>query len=170
MDDVFSNGFERDVWTFLFAGKIISSPNPTISVDVDMDASTKSPTEDAPESEKEYSKRWIKADAISRCYVLAAISDVLQYQSMVTATNILFNIKKLFGDQNIATRQFCLNYNMNKRLYSFAELLTDLHAAEGLFRQSVQVNPVEKDSSSKLKVTKKKKKAQTQKVVKEVRV
>ena len=32
--------------------------------------------------------------------------------------------------------QFRLNYNMNKRLYSLAELLTELQAAEGLFQQS----------------------------------
>ena len=68
--------------------------------------------------------------------------------------------------------QFRLNYNMNKRLYSLAELLTELQAAEGLFQQSAQVNVAEKGPSSKPK-GKKKKKAQTQKaskVVKEVGV
>ena len=43
--------------------------------------------------------------------------------------------------------QFHLNYNMNKRLYSLAELLTKLQAAEGLFQQNVQVNVAEKASS-----------------------
>ena len=187
------------------------------------------PAADAPEDEKEYYKRWIKADEMSRCYILAAMSGVLQHQhqSMATASDMLFNLKELFGDQNRAARQvamkalmntqmaegtpvrdhvlkmmshlneieilgaeldgetqidiilmslsksfeqFRLNYNMNKRQYSLAELLTELQAAEGLFRQSVQVNVAEKGSSSKPKGIKKKKKAQTQKAVKAVGV
>ena len=187
------------------------------------------PAADAPDEEKEYYKRWTKADEMSRCYILAAMSGVLQHQhqAMATASDMLFNLKELFGDQNRAARQvamkalmntqmaegtpvrdhvlkmmshlneieilgaeldgetqidivlmslpksfeqFRLNYNMNKRQYSLAELLTELQAAEGLFRQSVQVNVAEKGSSSKPKGNKKKKKAQTQKAVKAVGV
>ena len=187
------------------------------------------PAADAPDEEKEYYKRWIKADEKSRCYILAAMSGVLQHQhqAMATASDMLFNLKELFGDQNRAARQvamkalmntqmaegtpvrdhvlkmmshlneieilgaeldgetqidivlmslpksfeqFCSNYKMNKRQYSLAELLTELQAAEGLFRQSVQVNVAEKGSSSKPKGNKKKKKAQTQKAVKAVGV
>ncbi|KAL8088515.1 hypothetical protein AgCh_038337 [Apium graveolens] len=76
---------------------------------------------------------------------------------------ILMSLSKSF-------EQFRWNYNMNKRQYSLAELLTELQAAEGLFRQSVQVNVAEKGSSSKPKGIKKKKKAQTQKAVKAVGV
>ena len=61
---------------------------------------------------------------------------------------------------------FHLNYNMNKRMYSLAELLTKLQAAQGLLQQNVQVNVAEKGSSSKPKGMKKKKKAETKKVVK----
>ncbi|XP_063949946.1 uncharacterized protein LOC135152779 [Daucus carota subsp. sativus] len=120
---------------------------------------------------------------MSRCYILAAKSGVLQHQhqSMVTASDMLFNPKELFEDQNRAARQvamkalmntqmaegtpidiilmslsksfeqFLLNYNMKQRQYSLAELLTELQAAERLFRQSVQVNVAEKGSSSKPK-------------------
>ena len=56
--------------------------------------------------------------------------------------------------------QLFLNYNMNKRMCSLAELLTELQAAEGLFQQNVQVN-VAKKGSSKPKGMKKNKKAQT---------
>ncbi|KAL8147966.1 hypothetical protein AgCh_005337 [Apium graveolens] len=187
------------------------------------------PAADAPEDEKEYYKRWIKADEMSRCYILAAMSGVLQHQhqSMATAADMLFNLKEHFGDQNRVARQvamkalmntqmaeglpvrdhvlkmmshlneieilsaeldgetqidiifmslsksfeqFRLNYNINKRLYSLVELLTELQAAEGLFRKSVQVNVAEKGSSSKPKGMKKKKKDQTQKAVKAVAV
>ncbi|XP_074374085.1 uncharacterized protein LOC141714466 [Apium graveolens] len=54
--------------------------------------------------------------------------------------------------------QFHLNYNMNKRLYSLTELLTELQETEGLFKKRVQVNMAEKGSSSKSKGKKKKKK------------
>ena len=58
------------------------------------------PAEDAPESEKEYYKRWLKADEMSRCYILAAMSGVLQHQhqALTTASDMLFNLKELFGD------------------------------------------------------------------------
>ena len=60
------------------------------------------PAVDAPDEEKEYYKRWIKADEKSRCYILAAMSGVLQHQhqAMATASDMLFNLKELFGDQN----------------------------------------------------------------------
>ncbi|WOG81879.1 hypothetical protein DCAR_0101035 [Daucus carota subsp. sativus] len=102
---------------------------------------------------------------MSQCYILAAMSGVLQHQHQAM---------ELFGDQNRAAmqvamkalmntqmvegtpidiillsltksfEQFRLNDNMNKRQYSLAELLTELQAAEGLFHQSVQVNVAEK--------------------------
>ena len=145
------------------------------------------------DEEKEYFKRWTKADEMSRCYILASMSGVLQHQhqSMATASDMLFNLKEMFGDQNRAARliamkelmnsrmvegtpvrdhvlrmmsninemevlgadidgetqvdiilmslpksfeQFRLNYTMNKKLYSLAELLTELQAAEALFQ------------------------------------
>ena len=62
---------------------------------------------------------------------------------------ILMSLPKSF-------EQFRLNYTMNKRMYSLAELLTELQAAERLFKQNVQVNVAEKASSSKPKGKKKK--------------
>ncbi len=37
---------------------------------------------------------------MSRCYILAAMSGVLQHQhqAMATASDMLFNLKELFGD------------------------------------------------------------------------
>ena len=57
---------------------------------------------------------------------------------------------------------FCLNYNMNKRAYSLAELLKELQAAEGLFKTQPRVNVAERSSSSKRKAKKKGKKPQGQ--------
>ena len=51
---------------------------------------------------------------------------------------------------------FCLNYNMNKRLYSLAELAKELQDAESLFRQSGHIFISKKASTSKPKDGKKK--------------
>ncbi|KAL8123290.1 hypothetical protein AgCh_011313 [Apium graveolens] len=125
------------------------------------------PAVDAPENEKEYYKRWIKElfGDQNRAARQVAIKALMNTQ-MAEGTQIdiiLMSLSKSF-------EQFCLNYNMNKRLYSLMELLTEIQAAEGLFRQSVQVKVAEKGYSSKPKGIKKKKKAQTQKAVKAVRV
>ncbi|XP_074577622.1 uncharacterized protein LOC141834074 [Curcuma longa] len=53
--------------------------------------------------------------------------------------------------------QFHLNYNMNNRDYSLAELLAELQVVEGLFHQSSQVHIAEKVSASKPKGRKKRK-------------
>ncbi|KAL8148034.1 hypothetical protein AgCh_005392 [Apium graveolens] len=59
------------------------------------------PVVDAPEDEKEYYKRWIKVDEMSRYYILAAMSGVLQHQhqSMATATDMLFNLKNFWRSE-----------------------------------------------------------------------
>ncbi|XP_074556263.1 uncharacterized protein LOC141812121 [Curcuma longa] len=174
------------------------------------------PDKDATEEEIERHRKWMKADEMARCYILASMSNVLQHQhqAMPTAYDMMLNLKELFGHQNRAARQeamrnlmtttmkegtpvrehilkmmahlneievlggeidgetqvdiilqtlpksfeqFRLNYNMNKRLYSLAELLTELKATEGLFRQNSQVHIAEKVPASKPKGKKKKK-------------
>jgi hypothetical protein len=76
------------------------------------------PAEGAPESEKEYYKRWVKADEMSRCYILAAMSGVLQHQhqAMPTASDMLYNLKELFGEQNRAARQVAMKALMNTQM------------------------------------------------------
>lgn len=180
------------------------------------------PGENAPENEREAYRRWKKADEMSRCYILASMSNVLQHQhqAMATASDMMLNLRELFGEQNRAARQvamknlmntkmsegtpvrdhmlkmmaclneleilgaeidgesqidiilmtlpdrfepFRLNYNMNRRLYSLAELLTELQSAESLFKQNnVQTYTAEKVSTSKPKGGKKKNNVQKQ--------
>ncbi|XP_074562879.1 uncharacterized protein LOC141819483, partial [Curcuma longa] len=175
------------------------------------------PRPDSSEEEKERHRKWVKADEMARCYILASMSNVLQHQhqAMPTAYDMMLSLKELFGHQNRAARQeamrnlltttmregtpvrehilkmmahlnemeilgaeidgetqidiilqslpksfeqFRLNYNMNKRNYTLAELLAELQAAEGLFRQNPQVHVAEKVSTSKPKGRRKKKK------------
>ena len=66
--------------------------------------------------------------------------------------------------------QFCLNYNMNKREYTLAELLTELQAAEGIFRQSPQIHYAKNGSTSKSKGKKKKKQVVSAKKVNYLKV
>ncbi|XP_019241520.1 PREDICTED: uncharacterized protein LOC109221498 [Nicotiana attenuata] len=110
------------------------------------------PGDDATDDEQKAYQKWIKADEMARCYILASMSNVLQHQhqSMESAYDILENLKEMFGDQNRAAKQtamkallntkmvegsstlhdsfqqFCLNYNMNKMDLSLAKLLNEL--------------------------------------------
>lgn len=57
------------------------------------------PTEETtPEDKAKYDK-WVKADEMARCYILASMSNVLQHQhqSMLHAFDILYSLKELFG-------------------------------------------------------------------------
>ena len=53
-----------------------------------------------PEEDAAYHK-WQKVDKLARCYVLASMSNVLQQQHerMLTAFDILLNVKEMFGEQ-----------------------------------------------------------------------
>ncbi|PHT88364.1 hypothetical protein T459_10470 [Capsicum annuum] len=55
---------------------------------------------------KAYDK-WVKADEMTRCYILASMANVLQHQhqSMTTVYDMLESLKEMFGDQNCATKQ-----------------------------------------------------------------
>ncbi|MCQ7012838.1 DDE-type integrase/transposase/recombinase, partial [Clostridioides difficile] len=179
------------------------------------------PREGSGEEEGGAYSKWVKADEMARCYILASMSNVLQHQhqSMATAYDMMLNLKELFGHQSRAARQeamrklmttkmaegtpvrdhalnmmallneievqggeidgetqvdivlqslprsfeqFRLNYNMNKRLYTLAELLAELQAAEGLFRQGAQALVAVTASGSSYKPKgKRKKKKQT---------
>ena len=44
--------------------------------------------------------KWQKADKLAKCYILASMSNVLQQQHerMLTAYDILLNVKEMFGE------------------------------------------------------------------------
>ncbi|XP_074576216.1 uncharacterized protein LOC141832654 [Curcuma longa] len=68
------------------------------------------PTENSSEEEMESYRKWIKADEMARCYILASMSSVLQHQheSMVCAYDMMLNLKELFGHQDRAARQVAM--------------------------------------------------------------
>ncbi|XP_057981282.1 uncharacterized protein LOC131166725 [Malania oleifera] len=73
------------------------------------------PGEGTTEEETQAYRRWIKADEMARCYILASMSNVLQHQhqSVPSAYDIMQNLKEIFGDQNCAARQTVIKELMN---------------------------------------------------------
>ena len=55
---------------------------------------------------------------MAHCYILASMSNVLQYQheSMATAYNIMLNLKEIFRDQNHAGRQEAMRALLNTKM------------------------------------------------------
>ena len=52
---------------------------------------------------------------MSRCYILASMSNILQHQhqSMPTAYDMMMNLKEIFGDQTCFARQKAMKDLMN---------------------------------------------------------
>lgn len=73
------------------------------------------PGEGATIEETQAHKRWVKADEMARCYILASMSNVLQHQhqSMPTAYDMMMSLKEMFGDQSRAGRQVAMKDLMN---------------------------------------------------------
>ena len=69
------------------------------------------------EKDEAYHK-WRKTDEMTRCYILASISNVLQQQheSMATAYDIMFNLKEIFGEQGRAARQVAMKALLNTKM------------------------------------------------------
>ena len=55
---------------------------------------------------------------MARCYILASMSNVLQQQHerMLTAYNILLNVKEIFGEQGHAARQVAMKALLNTKM------------------------------------------------------
>ena len=69
-----------------------------------------------PEEDAAYQK-WQKADKMARCYILASMSNVLQQQHerMLTAYDILLNVKEMLGEQGHAARQVAMKALLKQR-------------------------------------------------------
>nr|XP_016489146.1 PREDICTED: uncharacterized protein LOC107809068 [Nicotiana tabacum] len=76
------------------------------------------PGDDATYNEQKSYQKWVKADEMARCYILASMSNVLQHQhqSIESAYDILENIKEIFGDQNRAAKQTTKKALLNTKI------------------------------------------------------
>ena len=70
-----------------------------------------------PEEDAAYHK-WQKADKLARCNILASMSNVLQQQHerMLTAYDILLNVKEMFREQGRATKQVAMKALLNTKM------------------------------------------------------
>ena len=73
------------------------------------------PHEGATEQEANPYEKWVKADEMSRCYILASMSNILQHQhqSMLTTYEMVMNLKEMFGDHTHSARQKAMKDLMN---------------------------------------------------------
>ncbi|XP_057969481.1 uncharacterized protein LOC131158632 [Malania oleifera] len=119
--------------------------------------------ERATDEETQAYQKWIKANEMARCYIMASMSNVLQHQhqSMPSTYDIMQNLKEMFGHQNCAARQIAMKELMNTTMgegtlvrdhvLKMIELLKKLQAAEGLIKKPTIALVTEKVSSSRLK-------------------
>ena len=65
------------------------------------------PSLDAPLEEKQQYDRWQKSNEVAKCYILASISNVLQYemQDVELASDIMLSLKEMFGEQGRSATQ-----------------------------------------------------------------
>ena len=74
--------------------------------------------ENATEDEIKAYDKLVKADKMSRCYILASMANVLQHQhqSMVSAYDMLESLKEMFGEQNRAAKQTAMKTLLTTRM------------------------------------------------------
>ena len=55
---------------------------------------------------------------MTRCYILASMSNILQHQheNMATAYDMMMNLKEMFGEQNRASRQVAMRALLNTKM------------------------------------------------------
>ncbi|XP_058181228.1 uncharacterized protein LOC131299665 [Rhododendron vialii] len=76
------------------------------------------PTDESTDEERKKFKDWKKADEMAKCYILASMSNVLQHQhqSFGSASDIMLNLKEMFGEQGRAARQHAMRQLMNTKM------------------------------------------------------
>lgn len=64
----------------------------------------------ATQEEWDVYEKWRMTDEMTKCYMLASMSNVLQHQhqNFPTAKDILVNVTEMFGEQNRAVRQMAM--------------------------------------------------------------
>ena len=65
------------------------------------------PGSDSSVEDKANYDKWVKANDMAKCYILASVSNVIQHQHQyyTVASDIMFSIKEMFGTQGRLERQ-----------------------------------------------------------------
>ncbi|KAH0696012.1 hypothetical protein KY289_013494 [Solanum tuberosum] len=74
--------------------------------------------ENAPDDQVSAYDKWVKADEMAKCYILASIANVLQHQhqSISSAFDMLKSLKEIFGEQNRASKQTSMKAVLNTKM------------------------------------------------------
>ena len=75
------------------------------------------PSLDAPPEEKQQHDRWQKSE-MAKCYILASILNALQHQmqDVELASDIMLNLKEMFGEQGYSARQEIMRQIYNTKM------------------------------------------------------
>ncbi|XP_077221631.1 uncharacterized protein LOC143855399 [Tasmannia lanceolata] len=81
-------------------------------------AEPEEPTVDAPPAERGMRQKWTDDNEMAKCYILGSMSNVLQQQhvGMATATEIMLNLKELFGEQNRTARLIAIKGHVSTKM------------------------------------------------------
>lgn len=102
---------------------------------------------------KAYDK-WVKADEMARCYILASMANVLQHQhqSMTSACDMLESLKEMFGEQNRVAKQTAMKAflttkmvegsSVREHILMMMSLLNDLEILGAVIDKESQVEMV----------------------------
>ena len=73
---------------------------------------------DAPSKEKQRYDCWQKSNEMAKCYILASISNVLQYQmqDVELASDIMFSLKEMFSEQVRFAKQDTIRLLLNTKM------------------------------------------------------
>ncbi|KAH0716824.1 hypothetical protein KY290_013392 [Solanum tuberosum] len=123
--------------------------------------------ENAPDDQVSAYDKWVKADEMAKCYILASMENVLQHQhqSMTSAFDMLESLKEIFGEEYVLKMMSFLNKLeilgvVIDKEYQVEMLLNELQAAETIIKQQAppMESIVDKPSSSNPRGSQKKKK------------
>ena len=92
------------------------------------------PIEGSTEEEVKAYSDWKRSDDLAKCYILASMSNVLQQQhtNMDTASDIMYNLAEMFGDQSRQARQEAMRKLMNCRMKSGTPVRTHMLEVIGI--------------------------------------
>ncbi|XP_019235065.1 PREDICTED: uncharacterized protein LOC109215449, partial [Nicotiana attenuata] len=91
---------------------------------------------------KAYDK-WVKADEMARCYILASMANVLQHQhqSMGSAYDMLESLKEMFGELNRAAKQTTMKALLNTKMAEGSSVLGAVIDKESQVEMVLQTLP-----------------------------
>nr|XP_018628024.1 uncharacterized protein LOC108946039 [Nicotiana tomentosiformis] len=76
------------------------------------------PDEDATDDQVKAYDKWVKADEMTRCYILASMANILQHQhqSIGSAYDMLESLKDMFSEKNHAAKQTTMKAFLNTKM------------------------------------------------------